>query len=118
MTQRRSMPETRVPFDKALASFDRAAIRDHIAQGKQERKEATARFPRDEWPTLPLERYALGQENSEDTFCRWMEFRTTHMGSIKGGSSRKHIIFKRKDKPGWYFDPEYKDEQDAWAHVR
>ena len=29
------------------------------------------------------------------------------------GSSRKLIIYKHKDKPGWFFDPQYKDEQEA-----
>lgn len=67
---------------------------------------------------MPLERYALGQENSEDTFCRWMEFRTPHLGSMRGGSARKLLIYKHKDRPGWYFDPEYGDEQAAWLKVR
>ena len=67
---------------------------------------------------MSLERYALGQENSEDTFCRWMEFRTQHLGSMRGGSARKLLIYKHKDRPGWYFDPEYGDEQSAWLKVR
>ena len=37
---------------------------------------------------------------------------------MRGGSARKHIIYKHKDKPGWYFDPQYKDEQEAWVKVR
>ena len=83
-----------------------------------ERKEVTDRFPIDQWPTMPLERYALGQDTSDDTFCQWMEYRSQHLGSIRGGSARKLIIYKHKDKPGWYFDPEYKDEQEAWVAVR
>jgi len=67
---------------------------------------------------MPLERYALGQDTSDDTFCQWMEYRSQHLGSIRGGSARKLIIYKHKDKPGWYFDPEYKDEQEAWVAVR
>jgi len=112
------MPDSRPSLETALASYDRSLAKEHVVEGERERKEATDRFPLDQWPTMPLERYALGQEDSEDTFCRWMEFRTQHLGSIKGGSARKLIIYKHKDKPGWYFDPEYKDENEAWDKVR
>ncbi len=112
------MPDPRPSLEAALASYDRALDKEQVAEGERERKEVTHRFPLEQWPTLPLENYALGQEKSEDTFCRWMEFRTQHLGSIRGGSARKLIIYKHKDKPGWYFDSEYKDEQEAWQKVR
>jgi hypothetical protein len=50
-------------------------------------------------------RYAVGLSGQQDTFCRLLEFHTPDLGSIKGGFSRKLIIYKHKDKPGWYFDP-------------
>jgi 5-methylcytosine-specific restriction protein B len=112
------MPDPRSSLKEVLTSYDRALDKDHVAEADRERKEVTQRFPLAEWSTLPLEHYALGQEESEDTFCRWMEFRTQHLGSIRGGSARKLIIYKHKDKPGWYFDPEYQDEQEAWQKVR
>ncbi|MGH2657914.1 MAG: McrB family protein, partial [Actinomycetota bacterium] len=55
---------------------------------------------------------------SEDTFCRWMEFKSKHLGGIGGGSAMKHIIFKRKSGPGWYYPTIYRNEQDAWTAVR
>lgn len=112
------MPNSRLSLEEAVASYDRASAHEHIALGEHEKKEITDRFPIDQWPTMPLERYALGQETSDDTFCQWMEYRTQHLGSIRGGSARKLIIYKHKDKPGWYFDPEYKDEREAWVAVR
>lgn len=112
------MPNERPSLDAALVSYDRASAHEHIALGEHERKEVTDRFPIDQWPTMPLERYALGQDTTNDTFCQWMEYRSQHLGSIRGGSARKLIIYKHKDKPGWYFDPEYKDEQEAWVAVR
>lgn len=33
------------------------------------------------------------------------------MGSIRGGAVRKLIISKHRDKPGWYFPPEYENER-------
>lgn len=112
------MPEARPSLKEALASYDRAVPKGPVAEAERERKEVLDRFPLEAWPTMPLERYALGQEESEETFCRWMEFRAQHLGSIRGGSARKLIIYKHKDKPGWYFDPEYKDERDAWQKIR
>ena len=107
-----------IQIEKAVASYDRATDKEFVAAAELERKEVVERFPLDQWPTMPLERYALGQKESEDTFSRWMEFRTQHLGSMRGGSARKHIIYKHKDKPGWYFDPEYKNEQEAWLTIR
>ena len=107
-----------IQIEKAVASYDRATDKEFVAAAELERKEVVERFPLDQWPTMLLKRYALGQKESEDTFSRWMEFRTQHLGSMRGGSARKHIIYKHKDKPSWYFDPEYRDEQEAWLKVR
>jgi len=47
-----------------------------------------------------------------------LEYNSTELGSIKGGSAKKHLIYKAKD--GWYFDPHkgYNGVQDAWEAVR
>jgi 5-methylcytosine-specific restriction enzyme B len=106
-------------FSAALAAYDRAEHRSAVEQAERERNEVTGRFPLNAWPTLPLQRYALGQEDSEDTFCRWMEFRTRHLGSIRGGTARKLILYKHRKKPGWYFDSAtYRNEEEAWAALR
>ena len=67
---------------------------------------------------MAIERYAVGLSGHRDTFCRLLEFQTTDLGSIKGGSSRKLIIYKHKDKPGWYFDPSYPDVESASEHPK
>src|SRR5213593_4194587 len=101
-----------------LAKYDRAAIHGSLLDAQQERQQLLSRFPLGSWPQMALERYALGQEDSENTFCRWMEFKSKHLGGIGGGSSMKHIIFKRKAGPGWYYPAVYTNEQDAWTNVR
>src|SRR5206468_10989256 len=53
-----------------------------------------------------------------DTFWRWMEFRTLDLGSIRGGSARKLIIYKHKDQPGWWFPSMFSDVNTAWEHLR
>jgi 5-methylcytosine-specific restriction enzyme B len=101
-----------------FAKYNRGADRDRLQDAEQQRSEILRRFPVDAWPMMPLESYALGQTDSEDTFCRWLEFRSQKLGGMRGGSSRKLIVYKHKDKPGWYFPSEYANEQEAWTQVR
>src|SRR6266511_6390596 len=100
------MPDASHPevLQRALDGFDRASIAAALTEAEAERDMVLEKFPIAGWPELPLERYALGQEISEDTYCRLLEFRTPYLGSIRGGSSRKLIIYKHRNKPGWYFD--------------
>lgn len=57
-----------------------------------ERAEILARFPISAWPQMTLEQYALGQEDSTNTFCRWLEFRSPHLGSFQCGSAQAHHL--------------------------
>jgi hypothetical protein len=56
------MPDPRVAIEEAVATYDRAAEKGFAAAAERERKEMLDRFPLDQWPTMPLERYALGQK--------------------------------------------------------
>ncbi len=109
------MPQT---LKEALASFNRPAAVAEEQAGELTREKIIRRFPRDGWATMPLERYALGQEDSSDSYCRWLEFASRELGSISGGSSVKHAIFKRRQKPGWYFPSDFENEEKAWAAIR
>ncbi len=105
--------------EDALKAYPREAAKESLQKAEQQRQEFLERFPLESWPSMPLERYALGQEDSKDTLCYWLEFRTRSCGGMGGGSARKHIIYKPKNKPGWYFDTgTYKNVQDAWEDVR
>jgi len=112
------MPNQGKTLDDALAVYDRESNLEKVHEAEKKRQQIFELFPLKDWPTMPLERYALGQTDSKNTFCWWMEFGTLELGSIKGGSSLKHIIYKHKGKPGWFFPPNYKDENDAWESVR
>lgn len=103
---------------EAMEGFDRDRARSFHDEAEHQRSLVIERFPLGEWPDMPLERYALGQGSSkEDTFCWWMEFGTKSLGSIKGGSSNKHLIFRRRDG-AWRFPPEHDSLEEAWAAVR
>lgn len=112
------MPKETKTLEAALASYDGEKYRAEIEAAETLRRQVWELFPLDGWPDMPLERYALGQPDHRETFCRWMEFKTIPLGSIKGGNAGKHIIYKHKDKPGWHFPPQYQDEQEAWVAVR
>lgn len=113
------MAEGPVSIDEALTKYDRAANAEAAKAAEQERQEVVGRFPLDQWPALPLERYALGQGgDTRETFCWWLEFGTPHVGSMRGGNARKHVIYRQKDG-NWYFDRQkFKDEREAWEALR
>lgn len=102
-----------------LDSYDPAVDLYAIDKGVEERQEILSRFPRQAWPDLELTRYAVGQENSDDTYCRYVEFASPNLGSIKGGSSKKLLIFKYAQDPGWYYDQSaFSSVDEAWEAVR
>lgn len=105
-------------LDEAIKEYDRESARGVLDEAEELRRTIIELFPPDGWKDMTLEEYALGQEDSEDTFCRWLEFKSIPLGSIRGGSARKHVIYKHKGKPGWYFPRKFQNEQEAWEHLR
>lgn len=108
----------RLSLDAFLKSFDRADLQEHVRAAEERRAQLLKLFPLDEWPKMPLEKYALGHEDSKGSFCRWMEFDSQELGSMRGGSAQKLIIFKFRDQPEWYFPRVFQDERSAWEHLR
>src|SRR3954467_6258289 len=112
------MNETRDRVVSALERYDPALDQQHIDEAERERAEVIGRFPRDAWPQLALVDYAVGLEDP-NTYCRRVEFSTPNLGSIKGGSSNKLLIFKRKTGDGWYYDEAaFTSVEEAWERVR
>ena len=113
------MIKSNITLSQAIAQFDRSPT-NPVAEGyRAQRAEILKRFPRDKWPEMRLEDYALGQRGVEDTYCHWLEFKSRWMGSIRGGSSRKLIIYKRRDEVGWYFPRKaFSNEREAWDALR
>lgn len=105
-------------LEQAIAEFDPADYQAFVHEADAQRAETLRRYPRERWPQMALEEYAQGQDGHPENFCRWIERQTDQMGSFGGGSARKLIIYKHRDKPGWYYPPQYADERDAWRAVR
>ncbi|PWI09048.1 ATP-binding protein [Streptomyces sp. NWU339] len=108
----------------AATAFDRGTVAEDEARADAERKQVLTQFPLQDWPVLPLERYALGVETSDahgggTGYCRLMEFGTPHLGSIRGGSAAKHIMYRHNSGEWRMAAPlRGREPQDAWAHLR
>jgi len=82
-----------------VAAFDREAAADAAARAEVERLGVVEQFPLKIWAELPLEQYALGPtayRNPSYSFCRLMEYGTNTIGSIRGGSAAKHILYQHR----------------------
>ncbi|MBZ6086558.1 AAA family ATPase [Streptomyces olivaceus] len=106
----------------AAAAFDRSSVPESETAAEDERKQVLSQFPLEEWPTLPLSRYALGQaaeSGSGPTYCRLMEFGTPNLGSIKGGSAAKHIMYHHNSGE-WRVAAPLRGmaPQEAWEELR
>lgn len=107
-------------LSEALKTYDRAAHRDIAQSADAIRAEIVARFPLDEWPTMPLERYALGGQDKRESFCWYLEQGSPLLGSIRGGNSRNFGIYRRSPQKGggWYFPPAFANVDVAWEALR
>jgi hypothetical protein len=104
---------------QALESYDRGAQQAEIESAAAERAKTLELFPKAGWAEMPLDRYALGQPENTENLCYWLEFGATQLGSIKGGSARKHHIYWRKaDDQWWYEENRYASVEEAWGAVR
>ena len=104
------------PLEDAVANWERSKDRPFVDAADEQRALVHERFPIGEWPSLPVERYALGTDVDE-SFCKLMEFRTQALGGIGGGSALKHMIYRKADG-SWYHRPEYGNVDEAWEAVR
>src|SRR5262245_12986985 len=103
---------------QAIDEYDPDAQEASIVKAGEQRDEVLALFPREAWPEMTLDRYALGQAEHPDNFCRWMEFVTTEFSSIKGGSARKHLIYFQAATGEWWFETKlYASVDEAWEAV-
>ena len=88
------------PLAEAVSLWDREVDREFRREADAQRTLVTSLYPIDSWPSLTLDRYALGTD-VDDSYCKLMEFRTQALGGIGGGSALKHLIYRKSDG-SWY----------------
>lgn len=69
-------------------------------------------FPLESLKDMPLEKYT--NLNREDSFCYWIESKTTDLGSFWGGSSYKFLIYRYNKRPAEGDPRVISDDQYAW----
>ncbi|MFB6836066.1 McrB family protein [Streptomyces sp. NPDC056361] len=106
------------PIDDALQVFDRSRHQAAVEAADREAEEIRAAFPWEEWPTLSLDRYALGQPDSPgQVYSHALEFGSKALGSITGGTAKKHFLY-RQNHGAWWHDRRYGNVAEAWEQVR
>ena len=112
------MIKSNITLSHTIAQFDRSPT-SPVAEGyRSQRADILKRFPLEKWPEMRLEDYALGQPEVKDTYCHWLEYKSRWVGGIGGGAAKKLIIYKRKDREGWYFPNGFLNEREAWDQLR
>lgn len=112
------MTKTTSTIQEAIKQYNAESSQAHIEAGEKERQDILQRFPMNCWETMPLEQFALGPTGYNGAYSYWIEFGSPHLGSMRGGSAAKHLIYKHKNKAGWYFPSNYSNEQEAWLEIR
>lgn len=102
---------------EVLANRDEAAAAARLAEATELRTSFVERFPTERWADLDVEEYALGTSIDGGSVCWWLEYHTRPVGSIAGGSAKKHLIWQREDET-WRFPPRYSSLGEAWESVR
>ncbi|MEK4083760.1 AAA family ATPase [Psychrobacillus sp. FSL K6-1415] len=90
---------------------------EYVHKAKTLHKEFLAKFPLERLQEMELEQYALGV-HPQGSFSWWLEYNTIPLGSIKGGSANKHIIYYKKKDGEWFYPENFENEQVAWLQLR
>ena len=109
--------------EAAARDFDRTVLSEALARAEQDRQKVLERFRLGEWSRLPLRRYALGTPlNFEEgpSFCWLMEYGTEALGSMRGGSAAKLIIYRSRRSGEWRLPAPLQKTgpEQAWEQVR
>lgn len=100
-----------------LLEFITPELQQDLKATKQLHNEFLKTFPLKEIPNMTLEQYALGR-TKKGSFGWWLEYHTIPLGSIKGGSAAKHIIYFHKKENQWKFPAAFTNEEEAWKQLR
>lgn len=110
--------KSQVSLDEAIDAYDREWNSARVVKAESQRQTILAKFPRNQWPELPLNSYALGPTGTKESYSYLLEYASQSLGSVKGGSAAKWIIYKPKNKLDWFFPDKFANEQDAWSELR
>jgi hypothetical protein len=71
------------------------------------REEFVRRFPPEQITGLTLEQYTVGHPKFKESFVYWLEWQTSELGSVKGGSAAKWGVWWDKESGSWRTNEKY-----------
>lgn len=93
--------------DWAIKNSPKASEKD-----EQIRQDFVGRFPLESLPNLNLDQYVMGR-GDHDNFCYWLERKTSGLGSISGGSSRKFGVYWSVKDQDYVFNRMFSNAEEA-----
>lgn len=101
-----------------IAAFDRSAIQPQVEEARRLRQMLREKFSRESLPSLTLENYASGR--GVGTLCYEYEFGSAPVGSIRGGSAFKYLVFYSKEQGRWrnLLEKQEPDPYKTWELLR
>lgn len=100
-----------------IKEFATEEIHEQVKKAKQLHEQFLETFPLHELKNMTLEQYALGR-TKKSSFSWWLEYNTIPLGSIKGGSASKHIIYYRRKDNRWDFPSQFENVEQAWEQLK
>ena len=85
------------------------------AERQQLRDDFVRRFPREQLQEMTLDNYAVGKP---DSFCYGLEFKTSDLGSIRGGTSAKFGVYWSPESKSWQYNKADADADQALAKIK
>jgi hypothetical protein len=95
----------------------RRANQSHYRDLEKLRDEFVSRFPPSRIPLLSLDDYVEGKGN-KDSFCYWVEWKTSELGRIQGANASKFGVFFDKKTQHYKFTKKFKSESAAIIFLR
>jgi 5-methylcytosine-specific restriction protein B len=108
------MVELTDAFERGLGKL----TAEELAEMTRQHDEFLTAFPRSIWESMTLQQYALGTEHARESYSYALEWGTPDLGSIRGGTSLKHVIFRRRKDGEWHYPVGYSDVDEAWTALR
>jgi len=100
-----------------IRDFEKKFPASYVEEAEKLHAEFMATFPRERLATMELDDYALGRRKT-GSFCWWVEYKTSVLGSIKGGSAAKLIIYYSAKSGEWKYPKGFPSEEKAWEKLR
>jgi hypothetical protein len=96
---------------------ERQAHQAHCRELEKLRRQFVAKFPPSRIPLLSLDDYVEGK-GSRDSFCYWVEWKTSELGRIQGSNASKFGVFFDKESKQYQTTAKFANENEAIAFLR